>query len=160
VPTASMTREIIAPLESVWGIVKDPSRYGDWNVTHTCFLDGTPEFYAEGMTLRERLVIMGMPAEARWTITRYEDLAGVMMVGDGPMGIRLRQMLSLKRNGDGTIAEVTTSIDGSRLLRPIVDSLAQAALKAASESLEQLTILACQSSPQAVAYAAHGLDHV
>jgi Polyketide cyclase / dehydrase and lipid transport len=141
VQTVSTTREIVAPLESVWGIVKDPSRYGEWNVTHTGFPDGTPPFYAEGMTVRERLVIMGMPAEARWTITHYEDLRGVAMEGDGPMGITLEQILALTRNGDGTIAEVTTSIRGSLLLRPIVDSLAQAARRAAGESLERLTAL-------------------
>jgi hypothetical protein len=140
--TVSTTREIVAPLASVWGIVKDPSRYGDWNVTHTGFPDGTPDFYAEGMTIRERLVIMGMPAEARWTITHYEDLRGVAMEGDGPMGISLRQIFGLTESDAGTIAEVTTSIDGSRLLRPIVDSLAQAARRAAGESLEQLTALA------------------
>jgi ligand-binding SRPBCC domain-containing protein len=140
--TVSTTREIVAPLESVWGIVKDPSRYGDWNVTHTGFPDGTPDFYAEGMRIRERVVILGMPAEARWTITHYEDLRGVAMEGDGPMGLTLRQVLGLT-DGDGrTIAEVTTSIDGSRLLSPIVDSLAQAARKAAGESLEKLTALA------------------
>jgi hypothetical protein len=142
VQTVSTTREIVAPLESVWGIVKDPSRYGDWNVTHTGFPDGTPDFYAEGMRIRERLVIMGMPAEARWTITHYEDLRGVAMEGAGPMGITLRQILGLTESDAGTIAEVTTSIDGSLLLRPIVDSLAQAARKAAGESLEQLTALA------------------
>ena len=140
--TVSTTREIVAPLESVWGIVKDPSRYGDWNVTHTGFPDGTPDFYAEGMRIRERLVILGMPAEARWTITHYEDLRGVAMEGDGPMGITLRQILALTANDGGTTAEVTTSIDGSRLLKPIVDSLAQAARKAAGESLENLTALA------------------
>jgi polyketide cyclase/dehydrase/lipid transport protein len=142
VQTVSTTREIVAPLESVWGIVKDPGRYGDWNVTHTGFPDGTPDFYAEGMRIRERLVIMGMPAEARWTITHYEDLRGVAMEGAGPMGITLRQILGLTESDAGTIAEVTTSIDGSLLLRPIVDSLAQAARKAAGESLEQLTALA------------------
>jgi Polyketide cyclase / dehydrase and lipid transport len=142
VHTVSTTREIIAPLEAVWGIIKDPGRYGDWNVTHTGFPDGTPDFYAEGMTLRERLVIMGMPAEARWTITHYEDLRGVAMEGNGPMGIALRQVLALTRKDDGTLAEVTTSIRGSRLLGPIVDSLAQAARRAAGESLDQLTVLA------------------
>jgi ligand-binding SRPBCC domain-containing protein len=140
--TVSTTREIVAPLESVWGIVKDPSRYGDWNVTHTGFPDGTPDFYAEGMRIRERVVILGMPAEARWTITHYEDLRGVAMEGDGPMGLTLRQVLGLTDGGGRTIAEVTTSIDGSRLLSPIVDSLAQAARKAAGESLEKLTALA------------------
>jgi hypothetical protein len=140
--TVSTTREIVAPLASVWGIVKDPGRYGDWNVTHTGFPDGTPDFYAEGMTIRERLVIMGMPAEARWTITHYEDLRGVAMEGDGPMGISLRQIFGLTESDAGTIAEVTTSIDGSRLLGPIVDSLAQAARRAAGESLEKLTALA------------------
>jgi hypothetical protein len=142
VQTVSTTREIVAPLDSVWGIVKDPSRYGDWNVTHTGFPDGTPDFYAEGMRIRERLVIMGMPAEARWTITHYEDLRGVAMEGDGPMGITLRQILGLTESDGGTLAEVTTSIGGSLLLKPIVDSLAQAARKAAGESLEQLTALA------------------
>jgi hypothetical protein len=142
VQTVSTTREIVAPLDSVWGIVKDPSRYGDWNVTHTGFPDGTPDFYAEGMRIRERLVIMGMPAEARWTITHYEDLRGVAMEGDGPMGITLRQILGLTESDGGTIAEVTTSIGGSLLLKPIVDSLAQAARKAAGESLEKLTALA------------------
>jgi hypothetical protein len=113
VPTVSTTREILAPLECVWGIVKDPRRYGDWNVTHAGFPDGTPESYAEGMTLRERLVIMGLPAEANWTITLYDDLKGVVMV------------------------------DGGLLVRPIVESLAQAARKAASESLEKLSALVC-----------------
>jgi hypothetical protein len=94
------------------------------------------------MTIRERLVIMGMPAEARWTITHYEDLRGVAMEGDGPMGISLRQIFGLTESDAGTIAEVTTSIDGSRLLGPIVDSLAQAARRAAGESLEKLTALA------------------
>jgi Polyketide cyclase / dehydrase and lipid transport len=140
--TVSTTREIVASLESVWSIVKDPSRYGEWNVTHTGFPDGTPDFYAEGMRIRERLVILGMPAEARWTITHYEDLRGVAMEGDGPMGLTLRQVLGLTESGGGTLAEVTTSIDGSRLLRPIVGSLAQAARKAAGESLEKLTALA------------------
>jgi uncharacterized protein YndB with AHSA1/START domain len=140
--TVSTSREILAPLESVWEIVKDPSRYGDWNVTHTGFPDGTPDGYAEGMTVRERLVIMGMPAEARWTITSYQDPGGVSMVGNGPMGITMEQVLSLEQNGGGTIAEVTTSIGGSALLRPIVESLAQAARRAAGESLEQLTVLA------------------
>jgi Polyketide cyclase / dehydrase and lipid transport len=143
VPTVSTTREILAPLECVWGIVKDPRRYGDWNVTHAGFPDGTPESYAEGMTLRERLVIMGLPAEANWTITLYDDLRGVVMVGDGPMGITLGQTLSLTQNGDGTVAEVATSIDGGLLVRPIVESLAQAARKAASESLEKLSALVC-----------------
>jgi hypothetical protein len=142
VQTVSTTREIMAPLGSVWDIIKDPRRYGDWNVTHAGFPDGTPEFYAEGMTLREKVMILGMPAEAKWTITLYEDGAGVVMVGDGPMGITLRQRLSLTQKGDGTVAEVTTPIDGSRLLRPIVDSLAHAARKAAGESLEKLTALA------------------
>src|SRR5918992_3591521 len=141
VQTVSTTREMVAPLEPVWGIVKDPSRYGEWNVTHTGFPDGTPAFYAEGMTVRERLVIMGMPAEARWTITHYEDLRGVAMEGDGPMGITLRQTLGLTESDGGTVAEVTTSIGGSLLLKPIVDSLAQAARKAAGESLERLTAL-------------------
>jgi hypothetical protein len=142
VQTVSTTREIVASLESVWGIVKNPSRYGEWNVTHTGFPDGTPDFYVEGMRIRERVVILGMPAEARWTITHYEDLRGVAMQGDGPMGLTLRQVLGLTESGGVTIAEVTTSIDGSRLLRPIVDSLAQAARKAAGESLEKLTALA------------------
>jgi Polyketide cyclase / dehydrase and lipid transport len=142
VQTVSTTREIVAPLESVWRIVKDPSRYGDWNVTHTGFPDGAPDFYAEGMTIRERLVIMGMPAEARWTITHYEDLRGVAMEGDGPLGITLRQVLGLTESHAGTIAEVTTSLDGSLLLRPIVESLAQAARRAAGQSLERLTELA------------------
>ena len=140
--TVSTTREIVAPLDSVWGIIRDPSRYGDWNVTHTGFPDGTPDFYAEGMRIRERVVILGMPAEARWTITHYEDLRGVAMEGNGPMGLTLRQVLGLTEGGGRTVAEVTTSIDGSRLLRPIVDSLAQAARKAAGESLEKLTALA------------------
>ena len=140
--TVSTTREIVAPLDSVWSIIRDPSRYGDWNVTHTGFPDGTPDFYAEGMRIRERLMIMGMPAEARWTITHYEDLRGVAMEGNGPMGITLRQILGLTESDGGTISEVTTSIGGTLLLKPIVDSLAQAARRAAGESLEKLTALA------------------
>ena len=76
-----------------------------------------------------------MPAEASWTIISYEDLRGVVMVGDGPMGITLEQTIALEQSRDGTVAEVATTIGGNRLVRPIVESLAQ-------EVLERLSALA------------------
>ena len=93
-PTVTQSLEIPAAPEQVWAVATDMSRYGEWNVTHTGFPEGSPA--AEpGATFKETITIMGMPGEASWTVTEANPPTLTVWAGEGPMGIRLGTRLEL-----------------------------------------------------------------
>jgi ligand-binding SRPBCC domain-containing protein len=119
-PTVSKSLDIPAPVDKVWEVAGDLSRYGEWNVTHTGFPDGTPTG-EQGSTFKENITVMGMPGQATWT-----------------MGITLGSKLELAPNGDSTTVTIEVSFDGGPLAGPLGATVAASGEKAAAESLEKL----------------------
>jgi Polyketide cyclase / dehydrase and lipid transport len=137
-PTVSQSLQIAAGPERVWEVATDLSRYGEWNVTHTGFPDGTPQT-EQGAQFKERITIMGMPGEASWTVTEATAPTRTVWSGEGPMGIKLGTKLELAPAGDSTTnVMIEVSFDGGPLIGPIGESVAKHAEKGALESLERL----------------------
>ena len=136
-PTVSKSLDIPSPAEEVWSVATDLSRYGEWNVTHTGFPDGTPTG-EQGSTFKENITVMGMPGQATWTVTERSDGSHSVWEGEGPMGITLGSKLELAPNGDGTTVTIEVSFDGGPLAGPLGATVAASGEKAASESLEKL----------------------
>lgn len=139
-PTVNQSVEILAPPDRVWAVVGDLSRYGEWNVTHSGFPDGTPQL-EPGAAFKERVTIMGMPSEASWRIVELEAPKRLVLDGDGPMGVKLGQRLELAGNGEATTVRMEASFDGGPLAGPTGDAVAKSAEKAGVESLEKLRAL-------------------
>lgn len=139
-PTVTQSLDIAAPPVTVWEVATDMSRYGEWNVSHTGFPDGTPQ-PEQGATFKERITIMGMPGEASWTITEADPPKRTVWDGEGPMGIKLGTKLELVPSGDGTTVSISVSFDGGPLAGPMGDAVAKSAEKGAAESLEKLKSL-------------------
>jgi carbon monoxide dehydrogenase subunit G len=136
-PEVTQSLEIAAPAEKVWEVATDLSRYGEWNISHTGFPDGTPTT-EQGAKFREQITIMGMPGEATWTITETVAPERTVWSGEGPMGITLGTKLELAPNGDGTTVSISVSFDGGPLAGPMGATVAASAEKGAAESLEKL----------------------
>jgi carbon monoxide dehydrogenase subunit G len=136
-PTVTQSLEIPAEPERVWAVATDLSRYGEWNVTHSGFPDGTPQT-EQGAQFKERITIMGMPGEATWTVTEASAPTVTAWDGQGPMGIKLGTRLELAPSGANTTVTIQVSFDGGPLLGPLGESVAKHAEKGALESLERL----------------------
>jgi carbon monoxide dehydrogenase subunit G len=136
-PEVTQSVDIAASPEQVWDVATDLSRYGEWNTSHTDFPGGTPTTEA-GATFVEKITIMGMPGEAKWTIAEAVAPERTVWSGEGPMGITLGTKLELAPNGDGTTVSISVSFDGGPLAGPMGATVAASAQKGAAESLEKL----------------------
>lgn len=139
-PTVTTSAELPADRQTVWSLVTDTSRRGEWNVAHVGFPDGPPQLEPEAK-FKEKLTIMGMPGEADWTVKELEAPTRVVLDGVGPMGIMLGQKIELSGDGGATRVSLETSFDGGPLAGPLGATVAQSAEKAAAESLNKLKAL-------------------
>lgn len=129
--------ELAASPEQVWSKVCDLAAYGDWNVIHTGFPDGTPTLSPDA-TFRESVTIMGMPGEVTWTVAELQENARLELDGAGPMGITLRAAYALEPSGGSTRFTMESSFDGAAIQGPMGDAVALQAGKSAEESLARL----------------------
>lgn len=136
-PEVTQSVDIPASPQQVWDVATDLSRYGEWNSSHTGFPEGTPST-EEGATFTEKITIMGMPGEAKWTIAEVSAPERTVWNGEGPMGIVLGTRLELAPSGDGTTVSISVSFDGGPLAGPMGATVAASAEKGAAESLEKL----------------------
>jgi carbon monoxide dehydrogenase subunit G len=136
-PEVTQSLDIPAAPQAVWDVATDLSRYGEWNISHTGFPDGTPATEA-GTKFREQITIMGMPGEANWEITEATAPERTVWTGAGPMGIVLGTRLELAPSGDGTTVSISVSFDGGPLAGPMGATVAASAEKGAAQSLEKL----------------------
>jgi carbon monoxide dehydrogenase subunit G len=139
-PEVTQSLDIPAAPQAVWDVATDLSRYGEWNISHTGFPDGTPATEA-GTKFREQITIMGMPGEANWEITEATAPERTVWTGAGPMGIVLGTRLELAPSGDGTTVSISVSFDGGPLAGPMGATVAASAEKGAAQSLEKLAAL-------------------
>jgi uncharacterized protein YndB with AHSA1/START domain len=139
-PEVTSTLDIPASPQAVWDVATDLSRYGEWNISHTGFPDGTPASEA-GAKFREQITIMGMPGEANWEIAEAVAPERTVWTGAGPMGIVLGTKLELTPSGDGTTVAISVSFDGGPLAGPMGATVAASAEKGAAQSLEKLAAL-------------------
>ena len=136
-PEVTSTLDIPASPQAVWDVATDLNRYGEWNISHTGFPDGTPQTEA-GAKFREQITIMGMPGEATWEIAEAVAPERTVWTGAGPMGIVLGSKLELTPAGDGTSVSISVSFDGGPLAGPMGATVAASAEKGAAQSLEKL----------------------
>ena len=71
-----------------------------------------PAAFAAGTTFGQRVKVMGMPADVRWTVAELQEPTRVTLTGQGPMGIGLRTDYAVADGGDGA-SRITVAMDFS-----------------------------------------------
>ena len=142
---ASVTESIplAVPVDTVWAVLRNPSRFADWVDIHAGFVGEPPTELVVGSTFGQRLRVMGMPADVTWTVDQVEPDQYVVLKGNGPMGVGLTARYTVEPIELGTLATATFEFSGaavvmvgSQLTRETADSLRTSlkALKALVES--------------------------
>lgn len=131
--------DLDAPAEKVWTILTDTGSYGQWNAVHVEFPDGAPDLGPD-VTFKEKVTLMGMPGEVAWKVTEFEDGKRVVLEGEGPMGVKLRNGYAIEE-ADGKTKLTLESEFGGEALAAMEGPLTAAAGNAGDESLKKLEAL-------------------
>ncbi|MBL8932075.1 MAG: SRPBCC family protein [Kineosporiaceae bacterium] len=134
---------ITANPETVWRVMTDPSQFSAWLDTHQGFVGEPPTAMAPGLAYGQRVKVMGMPAEVKWTVVGFEEQRRLVLEGVGPMGIALSATHELQPEDDAAVVSVTYEFKGAavfavagQLTRDVGESVTKslAALKALIEN--------------------------
>src|SRR5919199_1046880 len=105
--SVSVTAEIDATPEQVWAVLANPATWGEWVEIHQGFAGEAPSQFTPGGAFVQRVRVMGMPGDVRWTVTGLQEPVRLELEGAGPMGIGLRAEYSIEQRGaTSTVAGV------------------------------------------------------
>jgi acetyl-CoA C-acetyltransferase len=136
-----------AGAEQVFAVLADPARMPDWVLQHTGWIDGPPAAFADGVRFRQRIKLMGVPSEVRWTVTGVVPGRAVWFEGTAPMGIAVGFYLSVTPSGDGSVVRFDGGVEGGSADGPLGAMVARNLAGAMRESLEELGRVAAAGAP-------------
>src|SRR4051812_41632288 len=140
-PKVSVSAGAAAEPQKVWQLVVDLARTAEWNTMHEAFNGEVPSTLTEGTTYRQRVKLMGMPAEMAWRVTDAIPSQRLEQAGDGPMGVKAKNRFMIEPAADGSHITYEMEFIGPALAGPMAGMLEKQAGAAAEQSLAKLTAL-------------------
>ncbi|MEU7907179.1 SRPBCC family protein [Actinoplanes sp. NPDC049118] len=140
-PKVSVSAGVAAGPDKVWQLAVDLPRVPEWNTMHEGFTGEVPETLTEGATYKQRVKLMGMPAEMSWRVTTAEAPKRIELSGDGPMGVKARNGFLIEPDGDGSQVTYEMEFIGPALAGPMGGMLEKQAGQAAEKALAKFTAL-------------------
>jgi hypothetical protein len=140
-PKVSVSAESAAGPERVWELAVNLPRYAEWLTMHEAFTGDVPATLDQGTAYKQRVKLMGMPAEMAWRVTAAEAPGKLELAGDGPMGVKAHNRFLIEPSGDGSQITFEMEFSGPALAGPMASMLEKQAGTAAQQSLEKFKAL-------------------
>jgi hypothetical protein len=140
-PKVTVSAEAAAGPERVWELATDLPRYAEWLTMHDAFTGDVPATLDQGTAYKQRVKLMGMPAEMAWRVTTADAPARLELAGDGPMGVKAHNRFVIEPSGEGSQITFEMEFAGPALAGPMAGMLEKQAGTAAKQSLEKFTAL-------------------
>ncbi|WP_068275761.1 type II toxin-antitoxin system Rv0910 family toxin [Aldersonia kunmingensis] len=83
-----VTNHLNASPESLWAVVSNLSRWGDWFTIHDSWVTEPPETLTPGTKLTAKISVMGMTNKIDWTVQEIDAPRKLVMEGAGMMGVK------------------------------------------------------------------------
>jgi uncharacterized protein YndB with AHSA1/START domain len=114
--SVSATLDVTASAEQVWAVLSDPTRFSSWVDNHEGFVGDPPTEFAPGQSFVQRVRVIGMPADIRWTVDAFEEPRRLGFSGHGPLGIGLKALYLVDGSGSGSTITATTEFSGAAVM--------------------------------------------
>jgi uncharacterized protein YndB with AHSA1/START domain len=112
----TVTTDINAGAEKVWAVLANPTTWGDWVEIHQGFAGEAPAQFVPGGAFVQRVRVLGMPADVRWTIVGLQEPVRLELEGAGPMGINLRAEYGVEDHGDTSTVTAHMEFKGAAVM--------------------------------------------
>src|SRR3712207_2559840 len=140
-PKVSVSAGAAAGPEQVWQLAVNLPRYAEWHTMHEGFTGEVPPTLDEGTAYRQRVKLMGMPAELAWRVTAAQAPGRLELAGDGPMGVKAHNRFVIEPAEQGSRITYEMEFNGPALAGPMAGMLEKQAGAAAQQSLARFTAL-------------------
>jgi hypothetical protein len=140
-PKVSVSAEAAADPDRVWQLAVDLPRYAEWLTMHDAFTSDVPATLEEGTTYKQRVKLMGMPADMAWRVTTAQAPGKLELAGDGPMGVKAHNRFLIEPSGAGSQITFEMEFNGPALNGPMAGMVEKQAGTAAGQSLAKFTAL-------------------
>jgi Polyketide cyclase / dehydrase and lipid transport len=110
------TTDIRADAGKVWAVLANPSTWGDWVEIHQGFAGEAPVQFFPGGAFVQRVRVLGMPADIRWTIVGLQEPVRLELEGIGPMGINLRAEYRVEDHGGSSDVSAHMEFKGAAVM--------------------------------------------
>lgn len=128
--------------QRVWDVLSNLSRVPEWNTMHEGFVGDLPESLGEGVTYRQKVKLMGMPAEMAWRVAAADAPGRLEQNGDGPMGVKAKNLFVIVAAEGGSHITYEMEFIGPALKGPMAGMLEKQAGAAGQQALAKLVALA------------------
>lgn len=140
-PKVTVSAAIAAGPAQVWQLAVDLPRYAEWLTMHDAFTGEVPATLGEGVAYRQRVKLMGMPADMAWRVTTADEPGRLELAGDGPMGVKAHNRFMIEPADEGSQITFEMEFNGPALNGPMATMVEKQAGTAAKESLAKFTAL-------------------
>ncbi len=134
----SAARSVPSPAAAVVELLHSTGALASWLTLHAAYRGEVPEVLAEGDALRQQILLMDIPAEARWRVEAADE-HGLALRGTGPMGITLALWLRVAPTDGGSVVRLDAGLDGAPLRGPVGTTATRSVEAALASSLVALS---------------------
>ncbi|WP_227982268.1 type II toxin-antitoxin system Rv0910 family toxin [Nocardia spumae] len=162
-PKSAHARRVIAAApQTVVAYLSDLHRLADWFSLHAGWRGQAPGAAREGLSFVQQALVMGIPAELRWTVAAAGD-SGFELRGEGPQGVRLAYWLTVAGSGERSTVYFDAGLGGAPVEGPLGASVARSLGEAMEQSLDRLPDAIAAAGPlrraaQPILHAASGTE--
>jgi hypothetical protein len=137
----SVSKQVPAGADKVWQLAVDLPRQAEWNSMHEGFTGDVPAVLGQGATYKQRVKLMGMPAEIAWQVAEAQAPGRLELQGDGPMGVKAINQWLIEPSAEGSNITVQMEFSGGALAGPMAMMVEKQARSATEASLAKFAAL-------------------
>ena len=127
--------------EATWQRASDLSRFEKWLTIHDGWRTELPDTLAEGLTMTSVISVRGMRNRVDWTLTEYQPIWRMAMVGSGKGGTTVSMSLSIEPDGSGSLVTMDVDFQNPMARGPIGSAIARSLKGDIKRSLAKLEAL-------------------
>lgn len=140
-PKVSASTQASAGPDQVWQLAVDLPRYAEWLTMHDAFTSEIPATLVDGAVYKQRVKMMGMPADIAWKVATANAPGHLELQGDGPMGIKAINRFLIEASDEGSSITFEMEFNGPALNGPMAKMAEKNAGTAAEASLAKFKAL-------------------
>ncbi|HYY10128.1 MAG TPA: SRPBCC family protein [Kineosporiaceae bacterium] len=136
--TVSVTADIDAAPDKIWAVLANPSTWSEWVEIHQGFSGEAPAQFVPGGAFVQRVRVLNMPGDVRWTVTGLQEPVRLELEGAGPMGIGLRAEYGIEQRGTTSTVSGVMELKGAAVMMvgPQLESEVAASLRSSLAKLK------------------------
>lgn len=115
-----------------WSVLSDLGSLGSWMSNHVGYVGAVPESLRPGIEYTERIKVLGLPHDVRWTVNGFDEGLRIAQEGRGPMGILIDAEYTIEPITNGARLTVSQTFSGAAL--PAIRGQLECEVKQVQES--------------------------